>query len=107
MTFVTETSTSISLWPVEKSIEKIVDEVLAVGDVTHNHGQPQQAAGFIGQVRDGHFHRRLPAGLVAHRAPPGSAHAQKVGTFRYETIQPGGGIVPARKCSAILFQVAA
>ena len=37
----------------------------------------------------------LPAGLVGHRAPPGSPHARKVGSFRFETTQPGGGIVPA------------
>jgi hypothetical protein len=37
----------------------------------------------------------LPAGLIAHRAAANSPHARKVGTFKFETTQPGGGIVPA------------
>jgi hypothetical protein len=37
----------------------------------------------------------MPAGLIAHRPPPNSPHARKVGAFKFETIQPGGGLVPA------------
>ena len=36
----------------------------------------------------------VPAGLVAHRAAASSAHARKVGSFRFETTTPQGGTSP-------------
>jgi hypothetical protein len=37
----------------------------------------------------------LPPGLIAHRPPAGSPHAQKIGSFAFEMAQPSGGLAPA------------
>ncbi len=37
----------------------------------------------------------MPADLVSHRAPAGSRHAEKVGSFKFESSTPDGSTVPA------------